>query len=257
MSNESAKAYEAYLLYQGMGPARSTAKVGREVGKSKRQIDEWSHRWGWVERVRAWDEQLAEKTLETTVERHRAMIERHIEFSHKMQEIVIDRLKTANPQELTVKDVQAWIALSVKIERVCRGLPAEGPGPGAQPQVNMIQGENVQINQQFGEAMADYMDELLQDAPPAVAKWIDDKIKRRVDALGPGELDGGERAVACRRMNTNGFEAFESALLGEIGAALKILPKEWRVKVFAEIRRRREMLEGPSGESTQAALEGE
>lgn len=184
-AKESTMAYEAFLRYVGMGPQRSIAKTARGLSKSKATLMEWSKRWHWQERVRAFDEMVEDKALETTIDKHRNMIERHIAFSHKMQGVLADRLNKVRPSELSAKDVQTWLALAVKIERVCNGLPADGPQQPAQ-QMTVVQADNVQINQQFGEAMADFMGELLKGAPPQVSKWIDDKIRRRQVALGPG-----------------------------------------------------------------------
>lgn len=55
LAGESAKAYQAFTRYRDMGPARSTAKVARELGKSKALMDRWSSRHEWVDRAAALD----------------------------------------------------------------------------------------------------------------------------------------------------------------------------------------------------------
>ena len=52
---ETAVAFEAFRHYLEAGPARSTAKVARALGKSKTLIDRWSSRNRWVERVREFE----------------------------------------------------------------------------------------------------------------------------------------------------------------------------------------------------------
>jgi hypothetical protein len=49
---ESAKAWHAFTLYLAQGPKRSRAKVGRELGVSRQNIDKWADRFHWSERVR-------------------------------------------------------------------------------------------------------------------------------------------------------------------------------------------------------------
>ena len=49
--NESAKAFAAFALYLSMGPERSTAAVGKALGKSEGLMERWASRWRWTERV--------------------------------------------------------------------------------------------------------------------------------------------------------------------------------------------------------------
>jgi hypothetical protein len=90
--------------------------------------------------------------------------------------------------------------------------------------------------------------------PSDVIRWLDvaTRIERRCMGLDEPAKTEGQVIIAQDGAKVE-INQFEAALLGEIGAALRILPKEWRTKVFAEIRRRREMLEGASGEGSQAA----
>ncbi|MDQ3316343.1 MAG: hypothetical protein M3522_03300 [Actinomycetota bacterium] len=50
---ESARAYEAFCHYRDLGPSRSLAKVGQELGKSVGLMERWSSEHDWVARVRA------------------------------------------------------------------------------------------------------------------------------------------------------------------------------------------------------------
>jgi hypothetical protein len=65
---ETAVAFEAFRAYLELGPARSTAKVARALGKSKTLMDRWSSQWSWVERVRAFDSAAARTTDEAHLE---------------------------------------------------------------------------------------------------------------------------------------------------------------------------------------------
>ena len=57
--NEGAKAFAAFTLYANLGPERSLARVGKELGKSEGLIERWSRRYDWGNRVRAYDAHLA------------------------------------------------------------------------------------------------------------------------------------------------------------------------------------------------------
>ena len=57
---ESDRAYAAFKTYLGLGPDRSLTAVGAKLGKGKRQMEKWSRRWSWGERVTAHGAHLAE-----------------------------------------------------------------------------------------------------------------------------------------------------------------------------------------------------
>ncbi len=50
---ETPKAYQAFTLYRDMGPSRSLARIGIELGKTKALMEQWSSRHDWVSRVQA------------------------------------------------------------------------------------------------------------------------------------------------------------------------------------------------------------
>ena len=56
---ESRKAYDAFCCYRDLEGARSLATAGQALGKSTTLMEDWSARWGWVERVHAWDDHAA------------------------------------------------------------------------------------------------------------------------------------------------------------------------------------------------------
>jgi hypothetical protein len=59
LAGESADAYVACGANCALGHARSTAKVGQQLGKSKTLMDRWSARWHRVARTAQWDVVLA------------------------------------------------------------------------------------------------------------------------------------------------------------------------------------------------------
>jgi hypothetical protein len=58
---ESQKAFAAYCEYRDMGAERSLAAVSQKLGKSTAFLSRWSSHWGWVDRARAYDDELAKK----------------------------------------------------------------------------------------------------------------------------------------------------------------------------------------------------
>src|SRR5436190_2076892 len=56
---ESAKAFAAFSVYLGLGPERSLAAVGQQLGKSMALLERWSARWRWLERAQTHATHLA------------------------------------------------------------------------------------------------------------------------------------------------------------------------------------------------------
>jgi len=55
---EREEAFTAFRAYLDLGPKRSLAAVGRQLGKSKALMERWSSRWNWVARVEAYTNHL-------------------------------------------------------------------------------------------------------------------------------------------------------------------------------------------------------
>lgn len=98
--DESARAYEAFCLYRDMGPDRSLAKVGEMVGKSKAQMEKWSRRHGWVDRVRALearDEMLRREAVEEHLGRQ---VEDHARREAELREKALEAREKAMDKAL-------------------------------------------------------------------------------------------------------------------------------------------------------------
>ena len=53
--DESAKAFEAFVIYRDMGLQRGVRKVGDQLHKSLTLMSRWSSQHNWPERAAAWD----------------------------------------------------------------------------------------------------------------------------------------------------------------------------------------------------------
>ena len=51
---ESAKAFAAFSLYLNLGAERSTAAVGKKLGKSEGLIERWAAKFDWTARVQSY-----------------------------------------------------------------------------------------------------------------------------------------------------------------------------------------------------------
>ncbi len=183
LQKESSAAFEAFQRYVGMGAGRSIAKVAQELSKSETLLKRWSSQWKWQERARAWDDHLNALDTQDQERQHLQIRREARKATLKLAERILERLDDAEavPAERVDQALRNLTSVLLMLE----GKSIE------QQNITVVQADRVQVNQQFGEAMAEYMAELLDRAPPQVVKWIHDKVRRRQNALGSGPANGG------------------------------------------------------------------
>lgn len=144
---ETPKAWEAFQVFRDLGTKRNLKAVAAELGKGVPGIQKWSGKWKWKPRVRDWDDEqdriaehrrqvLEGKAAEQTAKAQAAMIKRHANVAEGMSRVVGDKLAAflqdkcdkcgQGNAQLSPKDMAQWLAVSARLERVCRGLPADG-----------------------------------------------------------------------------------------------------------------------------------
>jgi hypothetical protein len=122
---ESAPAYEAFEMYCQMGAERSTAAVGRALGKSKTLMDRWSSEHAWVARAAACDAHVAGAGEQAYVDEARAMAERHARETLDLQRRALEKLEAMDPAELSPRDAIRLYEMAAELERLSRGMPTE------------------------------------------------------------------------------------------------------------------------------------
>jgi hypothetical protein len=135
---ESSKAFAAFQVYLRLGPQRSLAAVGQQLGKSRIVIERWSSKFGWVSRVQAHAAHLAE--VERKAIEARA-IDKSVEWS-KVQESVRREAwsKSEKLMEIADRFIERWencsrvpgmesvvkcMDLAFKLKQFAAGMPAE------------------------------------------------------------------------------------------------------------------------------------
>ncbi|WP_195985365.1 hypothetical protein [Clostridium sp. D33t1_170424_F3] len=122
---ESAKAYEAFASYRDFGAERSIQKVSQALSKSLTLIKRWSSEWNWVERSRAWDNELAQQAKAAAVKRVRDMTGRHINIAMQLQKKALEALAALDLEEMSPKDIKEFIKAATELERANRLAEAE------------------------------------------------------------------------------------------------------------------------------------
>ena len=123
--DESARAFEAFAVYRDMGPERGIRAVAQKCGKNASLIARWSSDWGWVERVRAWDNNLTESVLKKARKDIEEMQRRHVDMGRYMQGRAMNALNKILDGSMMVRDVTALAKLGIDVERLARGEATE------------------------------------------------------------------------------------------------------------------------------------
>ena len=88
---ESDKAFEAFCVYRDSTPSdRSLTKTSQKMSKSRPTLCDWSRKYGWVSRVRAWDDKCDAELREAELKKRREMGERHAKQSASFQRILME-----------------------------------------------------------------------------------------------------------------------------------------------------------------------
>lgn len=114
---ESAKAYEAFMVYLKLGEGRSQQAVGKELSKSRQLIGRWSATYRWVERVAAYDADVQRKAHAAAVKKARKMSERHISIALKLQEKALEALAEMKPEDIDARVLVTMLREATKLER--------------------------------------------------------------------------------------------------------------------------------------------
>ena len=104
MPKEPAKGFNAFTVFRDLGYGRSLEKTRQKLGAKagyKRQLEDWSVKWGWVERAVAWDLHEDRRKRERMEERKIAMELRQEEIGRMGMEAIAARLFGG---EITLKD---------------------------------------------------------------------------------------------------------------------------------------------------------
>lgn len=143
---ESAKAFEAFAAYRDMGAERSLRKLTQQLHKNLTTIRDWSVKWNWQERVRAYDRELDRQAREQAVRSVRQMTDRHIRIAMQLQAKAVRALENLDEAQLTPKMMLAFLTKATELERMNRlsnaGLDENGQKDAASEIEIIIEGDD-------------------------------------------------------------------------------------------------------------------
>ena len=132
LPGESSKAYEAFAVYRDLGVERSFRRASAELGKSRQMLGKWSVRWGWVERVRAYDAYLLQQRrieMEAAImdmnRQHAALADNFISIIARQVIEMRQAIEIGEQVPLTPDQMARWFEVAVRIARLARGESTE------------------------------------------------------------------------------------------------------------------------------------
>jgi hypothetical protein len=185
--DETAPAFAAFAAYRDMGVTRSTAKVARQLGKSKTLIDRWSGVHGWVIRVSSYDRFLDREWQQEVKERKRRAARRNADMAAQAMDLVASRIEQMTkhfdfsdddydkerPPPLDVLDLRRLVDSLGKLERLALGEATE----------------NVQVTGKDGGPVQIDYSKLTDEERIERMKQLRGEIDKRLDAVGAGGDD--------------------------------------------------------------------
>lgn len=137
-TDESDKAWMAFVEYRDGGAKRSLEVVSKALSKSVPLMKRWSAAYAWVDRAAAWDANLDKRKQAAAEETAEEVGRRQARLGKTMQEVGGLALKSFKkaPASLKGSETASLIKAGVEIERLGRGMAtskAEHTGPDGGP----------------------------------------------------------------------------------------------------------------------------
>ena len=118
---ETARAFEAFRKYRDLGPSRSIAKVGKELGKNRVTLEDWSSKYDWVKRAAAWDAEVDRIARQEQLQAIKAMRKRHAKLASDLLTSVEKEIENLKPGTMTPNEIARITEVASKLERISLG----------------------------------------------------------------------------------------------------------------------------------------
>ncbi len=142
---ESSEAYTAFKLYYQMGAKRSCSKVAQSLLKSRVLITGWCGKWNWVERARAYDNELARQEFAEACNAVKKMNEQQAQIGLLIQKKALEALKEMKSKELYPKLLLQYLVQGAGLERKSRESDIDMKVNIEQSEINKMMEDGVQI----------------------------------------------------------------------------------------------------------------
>jgi choline kinase len=117
---ESAPAFEAFQKYLDMGTERSLRKLAVEISKSYTLVSRWSREKNWQERVRAYDNYLANARTQKALAEIEGRYTRFGKVSDQLTLLALDTIK--KQRKFTLQEALQMFRLSAMLADRHKGV---------------------------------------------------------------------------------------------------------------------------------------
>ena len=133
---ETIKAWYAFTAYRELGHLRTQSKVLKKIGKPysyKRIVEQWSVKWGWSMRCRAWEDEEEKIRRSEEIKAIRQMHKRHIQLGSaltglaatELQKLLKKAQKESDESSLTTAAIIRLVEAGARLETRSYGEPEE------------------------------------------------------------------------------------------------------------------------------------
>lgn len=111
---ETEQAYEAFQTYLRLGTGRTIARAAAKLGKTNQALEPWSSRFGWVARVKAYDEYVVMAEADGLAHQMAEARDENLDLVRKLRGHLSNRLDEFidKNQDPTVRWTQALVGMA-------------------------------------------------------------------------------------------------------------------------------------------------
>ena len=119
--DETARAFEAFVVYRDLGANRSIRKTGEKLSKNCTTLAEWSSKYDWVKRAAAWDAEQDRIARNEMLAEMAATRKRQRKQAQRMQEKGMELLENIAIGDAKLSEVVSLLKVGMEQERVAIG----------------------------------------------------------------------------------------------------------------------------------------
>ena len=118
---ETARAFEAFVIYRDMGANRSIRKTAQQLNKNCTTIAEWSSKYDWVKRVAAWDAEQDRIARNELMAEMAATRKKQRKQAQRMQEKGMELLESISLGDAKLSEIVSLLKAGMEQERIAIG----------------------------------------------------------------------------------------------------------------------------------------
>lgn len=149
---EPAKMYIHFTAYRDLDPAkRSLAEAARQIGLAKETLGNYSARWNWVARAKAWDFEKDERARAKVASSALAARTNLISFAQGWMAKLAPKIATLDPNLIPDADIPRILNDLARVVQIAEGPAASSPAASSQAAAQAAAAVTITINNNTDE----------------------------------------------------------------------------------------------------------